>query len=81
MVISMAARQRETRHELEDGVVIAWDSSEPDEELRQKLIEIANRQIGGIAVSMGEAAESTQDPPVSPSRKRRKSSRRRRLAA
>lgn len=77
----MAARQRETRHELDDGVVIAWDSSEPDEELRKKLIEIASQQIGGIVVGMGEAAGPTTDPPVAPPPKRRKSARRRRLAA
>jgi hypothetical protein len=77
----MAARQRETRHELDDGVVIAWDSSEPDEDLRQKLIEIASQQIGGIVVDMGEAVGPTQDAPVPSSPKRRKSSRRRRLAA
>lgn len=77
----MAARQRETRHELDDGVFIAWDSSEPDEALRQKLIEIAERQIGGIVVDMGESVQPAQDPPEPPSPKRRKSARRRRLAA
>jgi len=74
----MAARQRETRHELEDGFVVVWDSSEPDEELREKLSEIADRHIGGIVIDMGGTAES-QEPAASASaspRRRRKSRRR-----
>jgi hypothetical protein len=76
----VAAKQRETRHQLEDGFVVVWDSSEPDEELREKLIEIADRQIGGIVVSMGGTIQP-QPAPASSSPRPRKSSRRRRRAA
>lgn len=74
----MAAKQRETRHQLDDGFVVAWDSSEPDKELQEKLIEIADRQIGGIVVGMGEAIEL---PAISSSPRPRKSRRRPRRAA
>jgi len=49
----MAARQKATRHELGDGFVVAWDSSEIDEDLRRKLIELADRPLGDIIVGMG----------------------------
>lgn len=49
----MAARQKATRHELEDGFVVAWDSSEVDEDLRRKLIERAADPISDIIIGIG----------------------------
>lgn len=76
----MAAKQRETRHELEDGFVVVWDSSEPDEELRERLIEVAAQQIGDLVVEMGGAVQSLRAPAV-PTSPRRGNSRQRRAAA
>lgn len=76
---SMAARQRETRHTLEDGFVVAWDSSEFDERLRDELIELASEPIGGIIIGMG-SSEGTA-PAGSSAPRRRKAARHRRAAA
>jgi hypothetical protein len=76
----VAAKQRETRHQLEDGFIVVWDSSEPDEELQEKLIEIADRQIGGIVVSMGGTTEPQPASTAPPSARPRKSPRRRAAA-
>lgn len=70
----MAARQKETRHVLDDGFVVAWDSSEIDEKLRDELIEIGSKSLG-IVIGGEEAT-------VAPSRhRRRKASRRSRSRA
>lgn len=62
----MAARQKETRHTLDDGFVVAWDSSEMDEKLRDELIEIGSKSLGILG---------TGGRPVAPSRhKQRKAS-------
>jgi hypothetical protein len=62
----MAARQRETAHELDDGFVVAWDSSEIDEKLRKKLARLADEQLN---VVVGEIAG---DPaPQAPKPRRR----------
>jgi len=76
----MAARQRETKHELEDGFVVAWDSSEPNEELREKLIELAEQQIDGILIGMGGGVGTIPDAASAASSRPRRSSRRRRAA-
>ncbi|MDQ3724421.1 MAG: hypothetical protein M3335_00785 [Actinomycetota bacterium] len=73
----MAAKQRETRHQLEDGFVVAWDSSEPDEKLQEKLIAIADRQIGGILAGMGGTIDPQPTLLASPSPRPLKSPRRR----
>jgi hypothetical protein len=69
----MAARQRETTHELDDGFVVAWDSSDVDEQLRENLVELASEQIGGIAIAIGGKRRSeaaTPEPSESPNRLR-----------
>jgi hypothetical protein len=76
----MAARQRETKHELEDGFVAAWDSSELDEELREKLIELADPQIDRIVIEMGGGAEPLGDSSSRTSLPSRRSGRQRRAA-
>lgn len=80
----MAARQKATRHELADGFVAAWDSSEIDEDLRRKLIELADRPLGDIIVGMGGQApsvEQVETPTVRPGRRKSPSRRRPRTAA
>jgi hypothetical protein len=80
----MAARQKATRHELADGFVAAWDSSEVDEDLRRKLIELAERPLGEIVVGMGAEAPvqaEVEAPPVPASRRKPRSRRRPRTAA
>jgi hypothetical protein len=49
----MAARQKATRHTLDDGFVIASDSSEVDEALREKLLEAGSFSIDEVVVEMG----------------------------
>jgi hypothetical protein len=80
----MAARQKATRHELADGFIVAWDSSEIDEDLRRKLIDLADRPLGDIIVGMGgkvPPVEKVETPTVRPSRRKSRSRRRPRTAA
>lgn len=76
----MAARQKATRHELADGFVAAWDSSEIDEDLRRKLIELADRPLGDILVGMGGGA-SVNEAKMATARTKSHSRRRPRPAA
>jgi hypothetical protein len=48
-------------HELEDGFIVAWDSSDFDDELRRKLIEVCDRRIGRIVVDMTGTAQPRPD--------------------
>jgi hypothetical protein len=41
----MAPRHREIEHALDDGFVVAWDSAEVDDALRDQLIEAASERI------------------------------------
>ena len=79
----MAARQKATRHELEDGFVVAWDSSEIDEDLRRKLIERAADPISDIVVGMGGEIQAVIEgkAPAVRSRKTAPARRQRRAAA
>jgi hypothetical protein len=79
----MAARQKATRHELADGFVAAWDSSEVDEDLRRKLIELADRPLGAIVAGMGGEAPSVDaaESSVRSGRGKRRSRRPRTAAA
>lgn len=80
---SMAARQKATRHELEDGFVVAWDSSDIDEDLRRKLIKRADNPISDIIVSMGGEVQAVVEvkAPAGRSRKAASARRQRRAAA
>jgi len=80
----MAARQKATRHELHDGFVAVWDSSELDEDLRQKLIELADRPLDDIVIGMGGGAQKiiqVKAAPARPASKRARARRARRAAA
>jgi hypothetical protein len=77
----MAARQKATRHELEDGFVAAWDSSEIDEDLRRKLIDLADRPLVDIIVGMGGDAEKIIQLKPAPASSERKRASARRAAA
>ncbi len=79
----MAARQKATRHELEDGFVVAWDSSEIDEDLRRKLIDRAADPISDIVVKMGGEIQAVIEAkaPAARSRKTAPARRQRRAAA
>jgi len=74
----MAARQKATRHKLEDGIVVAWDSSEVDESLRKQLIELADRPLGDIIVGMGGDTEAIVEVKAPAARSTRKAARSRR---
>lgn len=79
----MAARQKATRHELEDGFVVAWDSSEIDEDLRRKLIDRAADPISDIVIEMGGEIQGVIEAkaPAARSRKTAPARRQRRAAA
>lgn len=77
----MAARQKATRHELEDGFVVAWDSSEIDEDLRRELIERAADPISDIILGMGGEVQAVIDVKAPTARPRKAASPRRRAAA
>ncbi len=77
----MAARQKATRHELEDGFVAAWDSSEIDEDLRHKLIERAADPISDIIIGMGGEVQAVVEVEAPAAQRKAASARRRRRAA
>lgn len=80
----MAARQKATRHELEDGFVAVWDSSEIDEDLRQKLIDLADRPLDNLIAGIGGEAPAVREadsPRIGPAAQRSPARRRRRAAA
>ena len=77
----MAARQKATRHELGDGFVVAWDSSEIDEDLRRKLIERAADPISDIIVGMGGEVQAVIEVKGPAARPHKAASARRRAAA
>jgi len=77
----MAARQKATRHELEDGFVVAWDSSEIDEDLRRKLIERAADPISDIVFGVGGGIQAAVEVKAATARPRKAASARRRAAA
>lgn len=77
----MAARQKATRHELEDGFVVAWDSSEIDEDLRRELIERAADPISDIILGIGGEVKAAIEVKAPTARPRKAASARHRAAA
>jgi hypothetical protein len=55
----MAAKQRETSHEVEDGFVVAWDSSELNEDLSKKLAAIVNDLNEIVKEEINDVSEKT----------------------
>jgi hypothetical protein len=48
----MGAKQRETKHVLEDGFIVAWDSSDADEDVREELAELIDEELLAISAEI-----------------------------